>query len=188
MESSREITLIESSVSRPDVELVHLFDKFKAVRALAFDVDGVFTDNSVLVTEAGELLRTMNVRDGYALKTAVSAGFPVCIITGGRSQGVSSRLSALGVEHIYSGIHDKWPVLQQFMQMHQLQAHELCYMGDDMLDLPILRRVGIATAPADAIQEVLDMADYISPLKGGQGCVRDVLEKVLKLQGKWPAL
>lgn len=168
------------------MELVHVFDKFKSVRAFVFDVDGVFTDNSLLVTDQGELLRTMNVRDGQAIKWAVKAGFEFCVITGGRSPGVVSRLSALGVQEIYSNMQDKWPPFKQFLDRTGFSAQDICYMGDDLPDLPVMRKVGLPVCPNDAVPEVLDIAEYISPYKGGHGCVRDVLEKVLKLQGKWP--
>jgi 3-deoxy-D-manno-octulosonate 8-phosphate phosphatase (KDO 8-P phosphatase) len=171
---------------QPVVELVHLFDKLRAVKAFVFDVDGIFTDNTVHITEQGELLRTMNVRDGLIVKAAIKAGFPVGIITGGRSIGVTKRLSDLGIEQIYSGIADKWPAFEQFMRHYDLLAHEVCYMGDDLPDLPVMRKVGLAVCPSDAVSEVLDIADYVSPLKGGAGCVRDILEKVLKVQQKWP--
>ncbi|MBL7775195.1 MAG: HAD-IIIA family hydrolase [Saprospiraceae bacterium] len=167
------------------VELVHLFDKLQAVRAFILDVDGVLTDNTVHVTESGEQLRRMNIRDGLGLKIALKNGFPVCIITGGRSQGVIKRLSGLGIEHIYSGIEDKWPVFQQFLQTHNLKAPEICYMGDDLPDLQILQKVGLSTCPADAVPEIRQIVDYISPLSGGSGCVRDIVEKVLKGQGKF---
>jgi 3-deoxy-D-manno-octulosonate 8-phosphate phosphatase (KDO 8-P phosphatase) len=168
------------------LELVHLFDKFKFVKGFVFDVDGVFTDNALLVTDQGELLRTMNVRDGQAVKWAVKAGFEFCVITGGRSPGVTSRLSALGIQDIYSNIQDKWQPFSQFLQRSGLSPKDICYMGDDLPDLPILRKVGLPACPYDAVPEVLDIAEYISPLKGGYGCVRDLLEKVMKIQGKWP--
>lgn len=167
------------------VELVHLFDKFNAVRAFILDVDGVMTDNTVHVTESGEQLRSMSIRDGLGLKIALKNGFPVCIITGGRSQGVVKRLAGLGVEHIYTNVEDKWPVFLQFLQTHGLKATEICYMGDDLPDLQILRKVGLSACPADAVPEVLNTVDYISPIAGGKGCLRDVIEKVLKTQGKF---
>ena len=167
------------------VELVHLFDKFNAVRAFVLDVDGVMTDNTVHVTESGEQLRTMSIRDGLGLKIALKNGFPVCIITGGRSQGVVKRLAGLGVEHIYTNVEDKWPVFQQFLQTFGLKASEICYMGDDLPDLQILRKVGLSACPADAVSEVLNTVDYISPIAGGAGCLRDVIEKVLKTQTTW---
>ncbi len=167
------------------LELVHLFDKFQAVRAFVFDVDGVFTDNSVLVTESGEQLRSMSIRDGLGVKIALQNGFPMCIITGGRSQGVVKRLSGLGIEHIYSGVQDKWPVFTQFLSTYGLKASEICYMGDDLPDLQILHKVGLSTCPANAVAEIRSIVDYCSPLNGGAGCVRDILEKVLKTQDKW---
>lgn len=167
------------------VELVHLFDKFQTVRAFVLDVDGVLTDNSVLVTESGEQLRRMNIRDGYGIKLALKNGFPFCIITGGRSQGTIKRLAGLGIEHIYSGVEDKWPVFQHFLRTFNLKASEICYMGDDLPDLQILQKVGLSACPADAVAEIRSAVDYISPLPGGAGCVRDVVEKVLKVQDRW---
>lgn len=167
------------------IELIHLFDKFGAVRAFVLDVDGVLTDNSVHVTESGEQLRRMNIRDGLGMKIALRNGFPVCIITGGRSQGVIKRLAALGVEHVYSGVEDKWPVFLQFLSTFNLKASEVCYMGDDLPDLQILKKVGLSVCPADAVSEIRTIVDYISPYIGGSGCVRDVVEKVLKTQDKW---
>ncbi len=125
----------------------------------------------------------MNIRDGLGLKMALKKGFPVCVITGGRSQGVVKRLSGLGVEHIYSGVEDKWPVFTQFLQLFGLKPNQICYMGDDLPDLQILRKVGLSACPADAVPEILNVVDYVSPIPGGRGCVRDVVEKVLKTQG-----
>ena len=173
------------SANERAVELVHLFDKFQAVRAFILDVDGVLTNNTVHVTESGEQLRTMNIRDGLGIKIALKNEFPVCIITGGRSQGVFKRLAGLGIEHIYSGVEDKWPIFLQFLDTHQLKAQEICYMGDDLPDIQILHKVGLSTCPADAVSEVRQIVDYISPIAGGSGCVRDVVEKVLKTQGKY---
>ncbi len=168
-------------------ELEHVFDQMKAVRAFVFDVDGVFTNNELLITEAGEFLRTMHVRDGQALKWAIAAGFPVGIITGGNSEGVKKRFTQqLGITEYYSGISDKTVAFQSFMQRTGIKSTEICYMGDDLPDLPPLRKSALACCPQDAVHEVKAVCDYISPLPGGAGCVRDVLEKVLKLQGKWP--
>ena len=168
-------------------ELEHVFDKMKAVRAFVFDVDGVFTNNDLLITESGEFLRTMNVRDGQAIKWAIEAGYPIGIITGGTSEGVKKRFTnQLGITEYYSGIKDKAVAFQSFMQRTGVQFTEICYMGDDLPDLAPLRKSALACCPADAIPEVKATCDYISPLPGGECCVRDVLEKVMKLQGKWP--
>lgn len=168
------------------LELVNLFDKMRTIRGFVFDVDGVFTDNTIQVTEVGELLRTMHVRDGQVVKWAIRAGLPVAIITGGRSEGTRKRFIDLGVTEYYSNIHEKGEAFTAFLQRTGLSAMNICYMGDDLPDLPVLRKVGLACAPADAVPEVLAVADYVSHLPGGHGCVRDVVEKVLKLQEKWP--
>lgn len=186
MENQQPVIPLPTGHPESAVELVHLFDKLKAVKAFILDVDGVMTDNTVHVTESGEQLRIMNIRDGLGLKIALQHGYQVCIITGGRSQGVIKRLSGIGIEHIYSGIEDKWPVYVQFLQAFGLKATEICYMGDDLPDLQILRKVGLSACPADAVPEVINTVDYISPIAGGKGCVRDVVEKVMKVQGKWP--
>jgi 3-deoxy-D-manno-octulosonate 8-phosphate phosphatase (KDO 8-P phosphatase) len=188
MESQQQMTTANAPLPAlpVEVELVHLFDKMKAVKAFVFDVDGVLTNNDVFVTEAGELLRTMNVRDGQAIKWAVQAGYPVGIITGGRSEGVKKRLTALGVEEYYSGIHDKWEALQSFLKRTDTLVSEICYMGDDLPDMPVMRKVMLSCCPADAVPEVRAICDYVSPLGGGQFCARDIIEKVMKLQEKWP--
>ncbi len=168
-------------------ELQHVFDIMKAVRAFVFDIDGVMTDNGLLVTEAGEYLRTMNVRDGQALRWAVEAGYAICFISGGTSEGVKKRITQhLGIPEYYSGVKDKAIAFQSFMQRTGVQFTEICYMGDDLPDLPPLRKSALACCPADAVPEVRAVCDYISTLPGGAGCVRDVIEKVMKIQGKWP--
>lgn len=169
-----------------DVELVHVFDKMKSVKGFIFDMDGVLTNNDLLVTEAGELLRKMNVRDGQAIKWAVEAGYPVCVITGGRSDGAKLRLNNLGVEEYYSGVKDKNVAFQSFIQRSKLQPLEVCYMGDDLPDMPVLRKVSFSCCPADAVPEVKAICDYISRYNGGAGCVREIIECVMKLQKKWP--
>lgn len=169
-----------------EIELVHLFDKLRAVKGFVFDVDGVFTNNTVLITEEGDLLRTMNVRDGQVVKWALQAGYQVGIITGGRSEGTKKRLTALGITEYYSGVAEKLPVFQAFLENTGLLSSDVCYMGDDIPDIPVLRKVIVSACPADAVPEVMEICDYISPIPGGNGCVRDILEKVMKLQGKWP--
>ncbi len=164
---------------------MNLLAQFEQIKTLVFDIDGVFTDNSILVTEQGEFLRRMNVRDGYALKRAIEVVINVAIITGGTSVGVTKRFTLLGVKHIFSGVHEKGSVLQYFLDEQRLSAQHTLYMGDDILDVAPLKMVGLPTCPADAIPEVLAVAQYISPLNGGCGCVRDVIEKILKLRGEW---
>jgi 3-deoxy-D-manno-octulosonate 8-phosphate phosphatase (KDO 8-P phosphatase) len=167
------------------LELVHFLDQLKDVKAFVFDVDGVLTDNTVLVNEEGEMLRSFHIRDGQGIKFAIAAGYPIGIITGGRSKGVVQRLTGLGITFVYSGIAEKMPVFQEFLLNHGLIASEVLYIGDDVPDIEIMRQVGLAVCPDDAVQEVKAISHYISPLKGGQGMVRDIIERVMKVQGKW---
>lgn len=160
-------------------------EKLHEVRAFAFDVDGVCTNNQVILSESGDLLRSANTRDGYAISIAARHGYPIAIITGGRSESVRSRFLALGVQHVYLGCTDKAEALEEFCALHDIAPSQVLYMGDDMPDLPVLQRVGFPTCPADATAEVQAASIYISRFGGGYGCVRDVVEQVLKLAGKW---
>ncbi len=164
-----------------------LLAAFEPIRTFVFDVDGVMTDARVQVTERGELLRTMSIRDGYAVQLAVQLGYRVAIITGGTSEGVRLRFLRLGVDDYYSGIRDKALTLDAYHARHGLSAAQTLYMGDDVLDLPAMRVVGLPCAPADAVPQVLAAAKYVSPHRGGAGCVRDAVERVLTLNGHWPA-
>lgn len=156
-------------------------------RTFVLDVDGVLTDGTILVSENGDLLRRMHIQDGYALQAAVRAGYRVCVITGGSSDGVRKRLARLGVVDFYSGVRDKTEVLVAYAERHGLDLAEALYVGDDLPDLGPMRRVGLACAPANARPEVIAEAHYVSPLSGGEACVRDLIERVLKLNGQWPA-
>jgi 3-deoxy-D-manno-octulosonate 8-phosphate phosphatase (KDO 8-P phosphatase) len=157
----------------------------KDITTFVFDVDGVFTDGSVLVDSAGELLRTMNVKDGYALKTALTKGYKVCIITGGTNEGVQKRLMGLGVTDIYMGSHLKIETLNDYLDIHKIDLKNILYMGDDIPDIPPMQVVGLATCPQDAVPEVKAVSTYIFHKDGGTGCVRDVIEQVLKVRGDW---
>lgn len=155
------------------------------ITTFVFDVDGVFTDNNVLITEQGELLRKMSVKDGYALKTAIDKGYNVCIITGGRSEGVRKRFQGLGVKDIYLGAHHKIEQLNEYFDKHKIDPKTVLYMGDDMPDIPPMELVGLPTCPQNAVPEVKDVCKYISNKQGGSECVRDVIEQVLKVRGDW---
>jgi 3-deoxy-D-manno-octulosonate 8-phosphate phosphatase (KDO 8-P phosphatase) len=162
------------------------YKKFlKDITTFVFDVDGVFTNGSVLVDTAGELLRTMNVKDGYALKTALTKGYNVCIITGGTNEGVRKRLIGLGVTDIYMGSHLKIEALNDYLDTHKIDLKNILYMGDDIPDIPPMQVVGLASCPQDAVPEVKAVSTYISHKDGGTGCVRDVIEQVLKVRGDW---
>ena len=167
---------------------MNLLEKFKNIDTFIFDVDGVLTDNSLLVTEQGELLRTMHIRDGYAIKQAVEKGFRICIITGGKSEGVVMRLKALGVQDVYKGINDKLNTFKSYISENNIDPENILYMGDDLPDYEVMRRVGLPTCPADSVPEIIQISQYVSPMNGGKGCARDVIEKVMKLQQKWTAI
>lgn len=161
-------------------------DRLRDITTFIFDVDGVLTNAEVLVTEQGELLRTMNVRDGYAMKIALEQGYSIAIITGGRSSGVVIRLRNLGITAIYTGISDKLSVYEDLLEEFQWKPEEILYMGDDVPDHPVMRKVGVAACPADAIPEILQICQYIATAPGGKGCVREIIEKTLRIQSKWP--
>jgi len=164
-----------------------LFDRFKQVKAFVFDVDGVLSDGNILVTERGEQLRSFNIKDGYAMQLAVKRGYPIAIITGGRSLGVKTRMEGLGVTDVFIGIDDKTAVLRDWLAHRRLSPQDVLYMGDDIPDLDNMKLVGLPTCPADAMEEIKAVAAYISFRDGGSGAVRDVIEKVMKLQGTWDA-
>ena len=155
------------------------------ITTFIFDVDGVLTDGSIQITTTGELLRTMNVKDGYALKTALNAGYNVCIITGGSNEGVKKRLKGLGITDIYLGAHHKEAPLEEYLEIHDILPENALYMGDDMPDIPPLKMVQLATCPQNAVAEVKAICDYVSHKNGGDGCVRDIIEQVLKVRGDW---
>ena len=155
------------------------------ITTFIFDIDGVLTDGSLFIDTRGELLRTMNVKDGYALKKAITKGYQIAIISGGTNEAASERLKALGIEDVYLGIHDKKTIFNEYINDKNLNPGSVLYMGDDIPDLPVLEVVGLSTCPQDAVAEVKNMVSYVSFKNGGKGCVRDVIEQVLKVQGKW---
>lgn len=160
---------------------------FTRIKAIVMDVDGVLTDGSILALENGDQVRVMNIKDGYAIQLAVKSGYILAVISGGRSKGVAARMSGLGVEHIYMGAGEKMPVFKKFLSDTGIKPEETLYLGDDMPDLPVMEIAGISIAPADAAEDVLKMAQYITRKKGGKGCVREVIEMVMKQQGRWIA-
>ncbi|MDF3076709.1 MAG: 3-deoxy-D-manno-octulosonate 8-phosphate phosphatase, YrbI family [Sphingobacteriaceae bacterium] len=160
-------------------------EKLHQIKAFVLDIDGVLTDATVHVTETGEQLRRFNVRDGYAIQLALKRGFKICAISGGKSQGALLRLNTLGMADVYLGIAKKIDTYNKFVEDHGLSPEEILYMGDDIPDLPVMKLAGVPVCPADAVEEVKEISVYISPKGGGHGCVRDVIEKVLKVQDKW---
>jgi len=155
------------------------------ITTFIFDVDGVLTDGSVFVNNEGEMLRTMNIRDGYALKAAVDNGYNVCIISGGSNEGVRVRLRNLGITNIHLGTPDKVETFDEYIDIHQIKQEHILYMGDDIPDYHVMKLVALPTCPQDASPEIKGISKYISHKNGGKGAVRDVIEQVMKVQGKW---
>jgi len=160
-------------------------EHLKKISTFIFDVDGVLTDGKVIVTVQGEQYRNMNIKDGYALQLAVKKGYRVAIISGGNNEGVRVRLKGLGLTDIYLGQRHKIDAFEDLKAIYGLQPHEILYMGDDIPDYEVMSLCGLATCPADAAPEIQRFCDYVSPIAGGQGCARDILQQVMKVQGKW---
>jgi 3-deoxy-D-manno-octulosonate 8-phosphate phosphatase (KDO 8-P phosphatase) len=156
-----------------------------SVKAFAFDVDGVFTNGSIILHPGGEFIRMMNIKDGFAVQHAVKMGYPIAIITGGTSRIVRKRFTILGVKDIYMKSANKRIALEAFLTKYQLQPADILYMGDDLPDYEIMKRVGFPACPADAVEEIKQLSLYTSHKNGGEGCVRDIIEQVLRLHGKW---
>lgn len=157
----------------------------KDIDTFVFDFDGVFTDSTLLITTDGEMLRKMSVKDGYALKTALQKGYRVCIISGGTNDGVRNRLKALGVTNIYFGVQHKMDALEEYMDIYEIAPLSMLYMGDDIPDIQPMQTVALPTCPQNAVPEVKALSKYVSHKNGGEGCVRDVIEQVLKVRGDW---
>ena len=155
------------------------------ITTFILDVDGVLTDSSVHITSTGEMLRTMNIRDGYAMKAAVESGYRVCIISGGSNEGVRIRLQNLGITDIHLAAPDKVLTFREYCAHYNLQPEEVLYMGDDIPDYHVMKLVGIAACPQDSVPEIKSVSAYVSHKNGGHGAVRDVIEQVMKVQGKW---
>ncbi len=155
------------------------------IKSFIFDVDGVLSRQTVSLAEDGQPLRSTNVRDGYAIHYALKSGLDVAVITGGRSETVRHRLESLGMKYIYLKSYDKTRQLKEYMDETGFKAEEIMYVGDDIIDYLVMQQVGLPVAPADACQEIKDLSVYISPVKGGEGVARDVIEQVMKVQGKW---
>ena len=160
-------------------------EQLDKIKAFVFDVDGVFTDGSVTLLPSGDQTRVMNIKDGYAVQHAIKKGIEIAIISGGRSEAVRERFKGLGVHNVYLGASYKMDVFEEFLLTYNLKKEEILYMGDDIPDYEIMKIVGLATCPADAAPEIKEIAHYISPVNGGKGCVRDIMEQYLKLKGLW---
>jgi 3-deoxy-D-manno-octulosonate 8-phosphate phosphatase (KDO 8-P phosphatase) len=155
------------------------------IKAFVFDVDGVFTNGAVMLHPGGEFIRMMNIKDGFAVQHAVKMGYPIAIITGGYSKMVRKRFIALGVKDIYMKCASKRAAYESFLEKYSLKSEDILYMGDDLPDYEIMKIAGFPCCPSDAASEIIGLSNYISDRKGGEGCVRDIIEQVLRLHGKW---
>lgn len=155
------------------------------IRSFVFDVDGVLTNGTISLFPDGNMVRHMSVKDGFALQLAQRKGYHLCIITAGTDHMVYRRLRKLGITDVYLGTRDKKSVFEAYCQSRKIRTEHVLYMGDDLPDIEVMKNVGLACAPKDAAIEVKKIAKYISPKKGGKGCVRDVIEQTLKAQRTW---
>ena len=162
-----------------------LFEKCKRIRLIVMDVDGVLTDGSLLVLQDGQMLRSMNVKDGYALQLAVKKGFEVMVLSGGDAGGVVERLRRLGITNVYMQCTNKLQRLENFLQERGYKSEDVVFLGDDIPDYESMQFCGLSCCPADAVKEIKGIADYISKLGGGKGFVREVVEMVMKMNNKW---
>jgi 3-deoxy-D-manno-octulosonate 8-phosphate phosphatase (KDO 8-P phosphatase) len=162
-----------------------ILDTFKQITTLVFDVDGVLTDGTLFVFDDGQFVRRMNIKDGFALQLAVKKGYRIVIISGGTSDAVINRLNRLGIKDVFMQVSDKKSRLEAYVKEHHLSWDEVLFMGDDIPDYEVMQQVGMPCAPADAVAEIKQIAKYISGVPGGQGCARDVIEKILKLNDHW---
>lgn len=164
---------------------MNTLELFKKITTLVFDVDGVLTDGSLLILPGDVYARRMNIKDGYALQLAVKQGYHVVIISGADSPEVIERLNKLGITAVYTKVKDKVSVLQDYLSEHDLTWDEVMYMGDDIPDFEVMQKVALPCCPADAVTEIKQLCKYISPVSGGTGCARDIIEKVMKVNGHW---
>src|SRR5882724_11029546 len=154
---------------------------FKPITTFVFDVDGVLTDGTIFVFDNGEQVRRMNIKDGYALQLAVKKGYRIVVISGANTEAVKIRLNKLGINDVFLQVEDKEKKLAEYIKTNGIDWKQILFMGDDIPDYAVMKKAGLSCAPADAVGAIRDIAKYISTSEGGKGCVRDVIEKVLKL-------
>jgi 3-deoxy-D-manno-octulosonate 8-phosphate phosphatase (KDO 8-P phosphatase) len=159
--------------------------KLKTITTFIFDVDGVLTDGGVFVTDTGERFRQFNIKDGFALQLAVKCGYNVAAISGANAEGSRIRLTDLGLIDIFLGSKDKVATYNTYLADNNIDPQTVVFMGDDIPDLKVMQLAGLPVCPADAVEEIKAISTYISPIPGGKGCARDIIEKVMKVQGKW---
>ncbi|HTX87535.1 MAG TPA: HAD hydrolase family protein [Bacteroidales bacterium] len=157
----------------------------KEIRTFIFDYDGVLTDGSVITLDDGEAYRVTNVKDGYALQLAIRNGYRVAVISGARADCMIHRLKALQIRDMFLGVENKLQTFREYLRINSIEPGQVLFMGDDIPDYEVMLEAGIPCCPADAAEEIKTVAKYISHVNGGRGCVRDVIEQVMKIQGKW---
>jgi 3-deoxy-D-manno-octulosonate 8-phosphate phosphatase (KDO 8-P phosphatase) len=162
-----------------------MLHQFKNINTIVLDVDGVLTDGTLLVMPGGLMVRRMNIKDGYALQLAVKKGYHIAVISGGDSAEVKDRLQKLGITDVYMKVQDKLSVLNEYMILNGLDLATTAYMGDDIPDYEVMKVVGLPACPADAAVEIKSLSAYVSPVNGGAGCVRDLIEKIMRVRGDW---
>ena len=160
-------------------------EKLKKVTTFIFDYDGVMTDGALILQHEGQPLRSANVKDGFVLQLVIKLGYNVVIISGGFSQSVENRFGALKITDVFLGVKDKVQVFKEYIEKKNINPEQVVYMGDDIPDYRVMKLVGVPVCPTDACEEIKDISEYISDKGGGKGCVRDIIEQVLKVQGKW---
>src|SRR5688572_3233238 len=160
-------------------------EKLKGIKTFIFDVDGVLTNGMLLVMPDGEFLRSMNIKDGYAMQLAIKKGYLIVVISGGHSTGVPVRLQRLGIQEVHMGVSDKNAVFQSILSKYNLDTSNILYMGDDIPDIEVLKQCGVPCCPLDAVNEIKSNCIYVSHKNGGDGCVRDIIEQVMRLHGTW---
>ena len=162
-----------------------MLEKFAMIDTFVFDIDGVLTDGTLLVLPEGVMARRMNIKDGYALQLAKKRGYSVVIISGGDSAEVKDRMAKLGVKDVFMKVEDKLKQLNTYLLENNKNLSTVMFMGDDIPDAAVMKAVALPVCPADAVADIKTISFYISPLKGGEGCVRDVIEKTMRLRGDW---
>ena len=160
-------------------------EDLKEVKAFVFDIDGVLSQQTIQLDAERGPLRTVNLRDGYALQLAKKKGYRVAVISGGDSESFKKRLNLLGIDDVNLNCSDKKSVFLEFIEREKLRPEEVLYMGDDIPDYEVMKIAGVPVCPADADSEIKQISNYISDKNGGHGCVRDVIEQVMRLHGKW---
>jgi 3-deoxy-D-manno-octulosonate 8-phosphate phosphatase (KDO 8-P phosphatase) len=165
--------------------MINYKEKLKHINTFMLDYDGVMTNGIMILMPDDEPLRTANVKDGYALQLAVKKGYHVVIVSGGKSTSVIKRFESLKVDHVFLGVENKLEIFESFLSEHKLKPENVLYVGDDIPDYEVMQKAGLSFCPADAAEEIKGIAHYISHIKGGEGCVREAIEQVLKVQGKW---